>query len=168
MRNKIKLTFSSFLMVCLLCIFYSANSFAQENIQRIYDDNSETSNLRSSANIPNQLLHGKNPTIYIENSRVINVTGDTSPKVLKLLDANSYNLLQDNNPLYNNVEVITITLSRISDLNNRLDLSRINGFSSLRYVYVKCLFDCSDQQISNFLLNAESVTTVFYKVVNPS
>ncbi|MCX7549418.1 hypothetical protein [Xanthomarina sp. F2636L] len=169
MRKIIKRTFSNFLMVCALSIFFSANSFAQENIQRIFDESSNNnSNLRISGSIPNELLHGKNPTIYIENSSILNITGDESPKVLKLLDASSYSLLQDNNRLYNNVEVITITLNRLSDLNNRLDLSTINGFSSLRYVYVKCMFDCSDQQIRSFLLNADSVTTVFYKVVTQS
>ncbi|GGG49891.1 hypothetical protein GCM10010976_21500 [Bizionia arctica] len=155
-------------MVCALTVFFSVNGFAQENIYQIFDENSGNSNLRSSVSIPNQLLHGKNPTIYIENSTIINVTGETSPKVLKLLDATSINMLQNNNNLYNGVEVITITLNRASDLINRLDVSRINGFSSLKYIYVKCLFDCSDQQINNFLLNADSVTTVFYKVVNQS
>lgn len=168
MKKTIERTFSNFLLVCMLSIFFSANLLAQENIQRIFDDNSENSNLRTSVTIPDQLLHGKNPTIYIENSRIINVTGETSPKVLKLLDGTSSGLLLDNNNLYSQVEVITITLNRASDLNNRLDLSRINGFPSLKYVYVKCLFECTDQQIRNFLLNTDSVTTVFYKVVNPS
>lgn len=168
MKKLTKRTFSNFLVVCALTFLFSNSSFAQGNIQRIFDDNSDSGNLRTSVNIPDELLHGHNPTIYIENSRVINVTGDESPKVLQLLDANSNLLLQGNNSLYNSVEVITITLGRISDLNNRLDLSRINGFTSLRYVYIKCLFDCTDQQINNYLLNADSVTTVFYKVVNPS
>src|SRR5690554_4169483 len=168
MKKTIKRTFSNFLLVCMLSIFSSASLFAQENIQRIFDDNSENSNLRTSVDIPEQLLHGKNPTIYIENSRIINVSGETSPKVLKLLDGTSSSLLLDNNNMYGQVEVITITLNRASDLNNRLDFSSINGFPSLKYVYIKCLFECTDQQIRSFLLNADSVTTVFFKVVNPS
>src|SRR5690606_37788182 len=123
---------------------------------------------KNTETIPYQIFNRKNHSIYIENSRIINVTGETSPKVLKLLDGTSSSLLLDNNNLYRQVEVITITLNRASDLNNRLDLSRINGFPSLKYVYVKCLFECTDQQIRNFLLNRDSVTTVFYKVVNPS
>ena len=110
MKKTIERTFSNFLLVCMLSIFFSANLLAQENIQRIFDDNSENSNLRTSVTIPDQLLHGKNPTIYIENSRIINVTGETSPKVLKLLDGTSSSLLLDNNNLYSQVEVITITL----------------------------------------------------------
>jgi hypothetical protein len=168
MRKIIKRKLSNFLLVSALAILFSANGFAQENIYQIFDENSGNSSLRSSVNVPNELLHGKNPTIYIENSSIINVTGDVSPIVLKLLDATSFSLLQDNNSLYNNVEVITITLNRASDLNNRLDVSSINGFRSLKYIYVKCLFECTDQQIRSFLLNADSVTTVFYKVVNPS
>jgi hypothetical protein len=168
MRKIIKRTLSNFLLVSALAILFSASGFAQENIYQIFDEDSGNRNLRTSINVPNELLHGKNPTIYIENSTIINVTGEASPKVLKLLDATSFNLLQDNNSLHNSVEVITITLNRVSDLSNRFDVSRINGFRSLRYIYVKCLFDCTDQQISSFLLNADSVTTVFYKVVNPS
>lgn len=168
MKNRMNATLASLTMVCMLSILFSANGFAQNNIQRIFDDSSENSSMRSSVTIPNELLHGNNPTIYIQNSEIINVTGTESPTVLKLLDASSNSLLQANNRSYNSVQVITITLNQMSDLNNRLDLSRINGFTSLRYVYVKCLFECSDDQVRNYLMNADSVTTVFYKVVNPS
>jgi hypothetical protein len=151
-----------------MMIFFTSISYAQESIQRIYDENEQSINLRSSVNIPDELLHGKNPTIYIKDASIINVTGDESPKVLKLLDATSSNILRNANNQYNDVEVITITLNRISDLNLRFDLSSINGFNSLRYIYVKCMFDCTDQQIRDFLLNADSVTTIFYKVINQS
>lgn len=166
MKNRLNPTLKKLLMVFTLSLFFCATGFAQNNIQKIFDDNSNNRS-RSSASIPDDLLHGKNPTIYIENSSIINVTGDESPKVLKFLDASSFNILENNNPLYGNVEVITITLNRLSDLNNNLDVSRISGFTSLRYIYVKCLFDCTDQQIRSFLLNADAITTVFYKVVNP-
>ncbi|HLV38586.1 hypothetical protein [Xanthomarina sp.] len=168
MKKITKRSFSNFLVLCAITFLFSSSSFAQGNIQRIFDDNSENRNSRTTGTIPDELLHGKNPTIYIENSIIINVTGDESPKVLQLLDGTSNLLLQDNNSLYSNVEVITIKLNRLSDLNSRLDLSHINGFSSLKYVYIQCLFECTDQQINNYLLNADSVTTVFYKVVNPS
>jgi hypothetical protein len=151
-----------------MMIFFTSISYAQESIQRIYDENEQSINLRSSVNIPDELLHGKNPTIYIKDASIINVTGDESPKVLKLLDATSSNILRNANNQYNDVEVITITLNRISDLNLRFDLSSINGFNSLRYIYIKCMFDCTDQQIRDFLLNADSVTTIFYKVINQS
>ncbi len=161
------------LVLALTFTLLNSNSvLAQENsIYRLYDgDNNSGSQQRASSNVnvPENLLHGKNPTIYIKNASILNVTGEESPKVLKLLDTASFNILQNSNALYNNVEVITITLERASDLNNRLDVSRLNGFNALRYIYVKCLFECNERQISGYLMNTENITTIFYKVVNPS
>lgn len=162
----------SLIMVLAFTLLSSNIVLAQENsIYRLYDGETNTgSHQRASSNInvPENLLHGKNPTVYVKNSSIINVTGEESPKVLKLLDAASYNILENSNSIYSDVEVITITLERASDLNNRLDVYRLNGFNSLRYIYVKCLFECNERQISSFLLNAENITTIFYKVVNPS
>ncbi|MCX7547990.1 hypothetical protein OS188_08490 [Xanthomarina sp. F1114] len=168
MKKLTKQAFSNYLAVCVFSLLFFNVSFAQERILRIYDDGNETRNLRSSIDIPDNLLHGLNPSVYIENARVINNTGGDSPKVIKLLDGNSVSAIEGANPQYNQVELITIILRRPSDLNTRFDLSRLNGFSSLKYIYIKSLFECTEQQINNYLLNAESVTTVFYKVVNPS
>ncbi|MGY0392318.1 hypothetical protein ACW5R3_07175 [Bizionia sp. KMM 8389] len=168
MKVKINNNLASFVIASLLCLFSSENTFAQNNIQQIFDNSSPSSTSRSAVITPDNLLHGNNPTIYVENSRVINVTGDTSPKVLKLLDGNSNSILLESNNQYRTVEIITITINQLSDLNNRIDLNALNSFPSLRYVYVKSKFDCTDQQIQNFITNSSSVTTVFYKVLSQS
>ncbi|MFD2551057.1 hypothetical protein ACFSQP_04435 [Bizionia sediminis] len=168
MKNRLNATLKIALAVFTLSLFFSASGFAQNNITRIYDDNYNGNTSRSSVSFPDGLLHGKNPTIYVEENRIINVTGDERPTVLKFLDANSFRVAETNNSLFREVKVITITLSRPSELNTRFDVSRINGFSSLQYIYVKCLFECSDAQIRNFLINANNIPTTFYKVVNPA
>ncbi len=170
MNKRINNLALSLLIVVSCALLGSNEMMAQDNaVYRLYDSSTNTQQRNSSNNdVPDDLLHGKNPTIYIKNASVLNVTGEENPKVLKLLDISSSSQLQNENALYNDVEVITITLNRASDLNNRIDVNTLNGFNSLQYIYVKCLFECSEQQIRGFILNTDNITTIFYKVVNPS
>ncbi len=172
MELKINSLFAS-LILLLGSLLFSWNATAQETneIYRIYDESySQQGTVLSktaSISVPEKLLNGNNPTLYVKNNSVLNQTGSYNPMVLKLEDVNSYGFLNYNNVLFKDVQVITINLKNQSDMLQVFDASEIKGFNKLKYIYVKCYFECSEIQIRNFVTNIDSEIVIFYKIVNP-
>ena len=165
MKKITKRSRANFLVFCVLTIFFSFSTFSQGTISGVIENNLESRNVKTITTSPYNLLHGNNPTIYIKNSKISNITGDDSLKVLILFDGSSSLLIQDTNSLLSTVEVITIALKQWFVFNYKLDLSSINQLTSLKYVYVNYLFDDTNQHIVNYVPSEESVTTLFYEVL---
>jgi len=186
MKNKTTL-FSSKIMLSIIISVLSFNvGFAQEaEIFELVENGSEiqvaaqakTSSLKkgvnSKSNISNNLSDFKEleyslkPTVYVSDNRIKKVIGDSDPLRLKM-EGNQINVLKARNPLFNSVELIVINLEKQSDLNMHFDVSNLQGFNSLKYIYVQCHFNCSPSQIEQFVRNATSEMTVFFMNVNPS
>ena len=107
------------------------------------------------------------PTIYVSDNRIKKVIGDSNPLRLKM-EGNQINTLKSENPLFNSVELIVINIEKQSDLNGYFDVSSLQDFNSLKYIYVQCHFNCSESQIQQFVRNASSEMTIFFMNVNPS
>lgn len=173
MKPRINSSFASLILTFGLLIF-SLNTVAQGNndVYRIYDENSTQKGSIASksiaGNIPSKLLDGSNPTVYIQNNSVLNQTGFSSPLVLKLEDTNSYGFLNQNHELFKEVQVITLEINNQSELIQKFDADKIKGFNKLKYIYVKCQFECSEKAIRDFVINADPEIIIYYKVVNPS
>lgn len=168
---------STFLSVFMLFIIFSSNCFAQEN--RIYqlsdtDGVSPNTNLtaRNASNImieyPKDLLYGLAPSVYIQNNAIQNVEGATAPTVLKFKDVQSFGFISTRNELYNKVEMITIDLETVNDLQTPFDVDLIRGFDNLKYIYLKCEFPITETQIRAFIQNADPEISIFYKKINRS
>ena len=174
MNSKIK---TKFLSMVILIVLFSGTSFSQDNVIHKLterDESAKKGNVvgqRSSAVItefPNDLLYELKSTIYIKNNGILNVEGPGAPLVLKFLDVKSFNFTSTRNPLYNKVEMITISLSSENDLRNTFDLNTVKGFSHLKYIYLKCEFPISENQVRSFIQNADPEITFFYNTYRRS
>lgn len=93
---------------------------------------SEAQQLQAFAETPQPGL------LVLQNS--IQAFGGSTPVVV-LCEANATQSLYDNNASFNTVEFIRIDIRSASDLNNSLDISMLQSFSSLKYVYLFYQYD---------------------------
>jgi len=148
------------------------NDFQINNVQ------SKSATLKSNANakeITNiglqdflELNNNLKPTVYIDRNSVKNITGVGNPVKLKYNNIQPFHKLNEDSSLFNSVELITINLKTSNDLKNEFDLSKVNQFQKLKYVFIKCYFDCSVDQIKQFVLNLEPEVIVYFTRVTPS
>lgn len=162
---------TKFLSMIILIGLFSGTSFSQENAIHKLSDREQTVaqgttvGKRSStitSEFPYDLLYDLKATVYVKDNGILNVVGAGAPVVLKFLDTQSFNFVSTRNPLYNKVELITINLNSANDLRNSFDVDAIRGFSHLKYIYLKCEFPISENQIRTFLQNADPEITFFY------
>ncbi len=176
MKNNSNVTLCIFLFVSCISIFSVNKSFAQE--KGIYEiSNSSTlnkvSNQKSVQSKNNNrdnfydLAFKMHPTHYFEKGSLKSVYKSSDPVKLTFEDSESLKSLNKPNAKNNQVELITIMLNNSNDLNNSIDLTSNTGLSKLKYVFVKCNFNCSETQIKKFIkTNAE--IRIFYSTQNPS
>ncbi len=170
MKNRMNATLASVIMVCTLLVVFASNSFAQENrIYQLSDNTNNQSVSRSSVtSYPEDLLYDLAPSVYIANNQIVEVTDGQAPKVIKLKDINSFNILSTRNDLFKRVEMITINIQSASDLARPFNVDNIRGFGSLKYIYLKCEASVSEAQIRNFIQQADPEISIFYKIFNRS
>ena len=169
MKNKSTLTLYSFLFMCCISLLFTNKAVAQENgIYELTNNNSKsitkTNNEREEFN---NLAYNLHSTIYIENGIEKTTYGEGLPIKLSLKDTKSISLLNSGNSKYNQVKLITIKLKNSNELNNILDLSNTSGLSKLLYIYIKCHFKCTADQIKAFV-KASPQTRIFYTSETPS
>lgn len=172
MKNKSTLTFYTLLFVCCISLVFTNNAVAQENgIYELSNSDFSKSVTKSEADSGrsefNKLAYNLHPTIYIQNGITKTTYGQGLPVKLTLKDIKSISVLNSGNPKYNQVQLITIKLSNSSDLNTILDLSNASGLSELKYIFIKCHFKCTADQIKTFV-KATPQTRIFYTSETPS
>jgi len=174
MRNKSTLAFYTFLFSICISFFSFSKLTAQEN--DIYELNGNTALAKTSSKKASQndredfydLAFKLHATSYVENNSMRKSNKNvTSVSKLTFNDTKSFNILNQNNQDLNDVELITIVLKNENDLINKIDLTQTSGFGNLKYVFIKCYFKCSEQQIKGFVTSDASVR-VFYKTETPS
>lgn len=177
MKNKSTLTFYTFLLSISISLFSFNQIIAQED-NGIYEiSNSNKSELSKGSSKKGEknnrdgfynLAFKLHSTSYVENNGIKSNKKSQSVSKLTFIDTKSFNILNNsNNSDFENVELITIVIRNKEDLNNKLNLNDINGFNSLKYIYVKCYFKCTEQQINEFL-NSDADIRIFYKTETPS
>jgi len=124
---------------------------------------SDTTLIREAARIESLVYHLQ-PTIYIEEN-VLKAYGET-PAVRVRVDAQSVGKLLESNPLFSQVELITITINSPADLNFSLNLTSLPGFTKLKYIHFLCSFNCAPESFINLYIPNPQVT-VFYVVSIP-
>ncbi len=166
------MTLTTVVMVCALLVVFTSSSFAQENpIYQLPDNTDSQSMSRTSTRVttyPEDLLYDLEPSVYIKNNQIIEVTEGQKPKVVKLKDTNSFNILSSDNDLFKRVEMITINIKSASDLMRPFNVDNIRGFGSLKYIYLKCESSVTESQIRNFIQQADLEISIFYKIFNRS
>ncbi|WP_042501222.1 hypothetical protein [Algibacter lectus] len=176
MKNNLSNLLKSLTLFCAVVLLFNYESNAQENgiyelnassqFSRATASKSKTSDTRTEFYNLSQKLH---PTAYLANNKLKNTYGDGDVVKLTLDDVGSLNLIKQDKGNFDNVELITITLKSIADLSTPITLSNDSGLSKLKYLYIRCYFDCNNEQIKSFVKNiSNSNVRVFYTSVRPS
>lgn len=105
------------------------------------------------------------PTVYIDADG-IRAFGDSSPVRAKA-EVGALGKLYTDDPLFSQVELITIKLKSKADLATSLNLLTINGFPNLKYIRILCEFNCSASQVESILSGTKSGVVVCYVVSIP-
>lgn len=174
MKSKSYLTFYIILLISFSFVSIQQTQAQDYSVFELKGESNNHGSIASKSAIddedetPYQLLYSLKPTIYVKNNSIIKVTGPNNPVSLTTSDVNSLNILKTDNPLFNTVQILKIQLNEISDLNKYLDMSSIQGFDNLSYVYFMCYFKCTESQIRTFIKNARPETIIYFEQVNPS
>lgn len=174
MKSKSPLTIYHFLAACLVCFLSSGSIIAQERgIYELTNDDELLSKVKVKKHKENSrgkfydLAQKLHTTAYITNNKVNKVYGKGDIKKINFSDTYSFGIL--NTKSFNDAELIIITINKVSDFDNVLDLKANNNLNSLKYIFVKCNFKCTKKQIKKFVkANKNSKIRVFYRNESPS
>lgn len=100
--------------------------------------------------------------------------GEGTPMVVQF-DANSAGRLYGNNPAYAGVELLRINISSPDELKSPVDLEKLKGFESLKYLLVRYTFDvcgngsseCLPSLVERNVTGNESPVIVLYELSIP-
>lgn len=168
MKNNSPLNIPSSLIILSILFFISGNLFSQEN--NIYEIKNQTINKQSTSKQEKannrvafyDLTFKMHPTYYFQNKKLKNKYGKGIPVKLTFRDLKSVENLYVEEQDYSEVKLITIDLLNINDLNSIIDLTQNNQhFQNLEYVFIRCYFNCTDQQINKFI-KVNSDVRVFF------
>ncbi len=153
-------------------VFIIVMTYTAINAQEINEINGYLKQMKTSANagIISDALHLESlvrdfqPTIYVGKSIVAHT--ETRP-VCAEAKSGSIDGLTTENPLFSQVELITIRLQSASEMNFVLDLSKLISFTNLKYVCFLCEFNCEIEDVQKLFIPKTGIT-VTYKVSIPS
>ena len=175
MRTKSNSAFYTLILICYFSVLSMDKVSAQENgiyeltdINKLSKQSSSKKGVQSDRKDFYNLSQNLHSTFYFENNRLKNKYGEGSPLRLTLEDLNSFNAINKSDSQFNNIEIITVTLKNENDLNKIFDLSNMSGFSKLKYVFIKCNFNCDAVKIRKFIKTSDNKIRDFYTSEKPS
>lgn len=191
MKTNTTLNFADIFLSAIISLFFLFTGSAQElKIYEIFENNPQESSVVLSKagklaktstvavsttytddlNYFNELNYNLNPSIYVANNAIVIMPeNNQTPIKLNLEDTKSFDILKSGNPIFETIELIEINVESASELNATLDVSTLQGFSNLKYIFVQCnQFNTSVSQMQRFLTNVGSDITVYFMTINPS
>jgi hypothetical protein len=98
------------------------------------------------------------PTVYVGNTIVSN---SDAPPLCADVTAGFVSQLGAGNSLFGQVELITVKLKSAEDQNFVLNLTKIPGFTNLKYVYFLCEYNCAAADLEKLFLPKTGITVLF-------
>jgi hypothetical protein len=158
MKHNSTLNIYLSLIVLSVLFFIPSNIFSQDYNIREFENQTANKQTTLKQNKTNNrdafydLTFKMHPTYYFQNNELKNKYGKGVPLKLTFRDLKSVENLYDNTLNYSQVQLITIDLLNINDLNNIIDLTINNQpFQNLKYIFLRCNFNCNEQQINKFI-----------------
>lgn len=108
-----------------------------------------------------ELLSEVQTAIYAENGTVKSF--GTNPVCLQTT-ASDFSRLPDLGYPVASVELLTIKIRNASELASSIDLSTLEGYDALKYVYVLSEIPASETTLSGIVRNAPGSVAVFYSI----
>jgi hypothetical protein len=158
------ITFSKIIALSLLLLSASFNAYSQNKAIDFEELVSSPATYAGQINKNeveelSALIYDLNPTIFIGSSGY-KTLGDEAP-VKAELSAGNFNRLATANPGFNNVKLLKLKIENEADFNASFDLSRLQGFENLEYVFVECTFECSTTRIENMFSNIGNLKVLY-------
>jgi len=162
-----KVLFAGFI---LLMILLSPSFLAAQQVKEMGTlleemKQSADAGVRAEAVRLSSLSYDLNSTVYV-NSDEIKAFGEGNP-VCAEVDTNAISKLYDENPLFGQVELITVRIKDMAGLSNKLDLSALAGFTNLKYIRVLCEINCTAAQVEAMLTGSNANVAACYLVSMP-
>ncbi len=173
--GKIQTLFMKRLLLLLVLALYCANATAQDvrisqnspimevdaYIAQMRATEAASRNSTSSSVRLEKLLREVQPAVYYLQGEV-KTYGEsptclfTNPASLRSIDSAVSNKT--------GIEIVTIHLNQVSDLNTQIDLSVFSSFPNLKYIYILSTVETSGAAITQQVRNNNNGYGVFYKV----
>jgi hypothetical protein len=112
------------------------------------------------------LISDLNASMSIKNG--IATTYANPPFLSVNIDIQSFNKLEEVNPLISQVELLIIQINNPEDLKTVIDYANLTGFSNLKYVYFLCSVNCTPDQVNKLFKTANSKIVSLYLISIPS
>jgi hypothetical protein len=156
------------ILIGLLLLIVSMSAFSQN----IPDLKTTIDALKTSSNATERatgihmykLAYELNPSLYINEAKIV-TTSDETP-ICAFIDTPSLSVLYTNNPSFENIEYLCITLSDLSE-NQPLDIAKLISFNSLKYIHFIIKKEKSMSFINNLAKNKKSAVQTYYSIEIP-
>ena len=105
------------------------------------------------------LLYNLQPSIYFYSGEV--KTYGEKPNTL-YTDVNSMQNVDNTSILKENIEIVNL---KITNTNEKIDLSKFSNYTNLKYIYVVSKINLTDQTVMNMIHNYDEKYIIFYKTL---
>ncbi|MDT0644383.1 hypothetical protein RM553_16210 [Zunongwangia sp. F363] len=156
----------NFLMIFLISFSASAQKYQAYNLEQIMKPTTKSRTSFNTAQVENinALIYDLNPTIFVEDQKVKSY--DEKDPLIARVKPDSWNLLSQDEEIFNSIELITLQLPQANSFSQTLDLSGFKSFNNLKYIFVECTGNCTAGQVERIFRNVGEVT-VLYVVSTP-
>lgn len=108
------------------------------------------------------LYYNNNPSHYFKN----NLTSKNSSPEVGFIDMSDINKLYQSNTIHSSIKLLVVNYNTSG---TSLDLSRLQNFSSLDYIIIKCESNCVASTLkSSFVGNSRKKINLFYFIEIPN
>lgn len=160
----------SLILIVLMMLVLPFVGFSQDfkivNVNDFFKAEQQLESARSSNSTTiKSLIKDLHPSIYVTNG-LVNSYGK-SPKVL-FIDTKSISKLNELKLEMNQVELVTVKITKKEDLLAPIDLDIFSGFPSVKVIYLTVSFDCTVDMLYNLIKTNKSKYTIIYEIVKPT
>ena len=167
------------LLLILMLVFVCSSGFAQSaraqngaivvtELNSLLSPNGTVSARASSTNAGNvnvqrlrDLLTQVQSSIYYYD-REVKTYGDVPTNLF--MDLSSLNQIDSAITMKRNIEIATITINSVSELNSAIDLGAFSNFPNLKYIYFISNVSTTSDAIARQLVNYDTRFNILYKI----
>ena len=114
-----------------------------------------------NSNKVRDLITKVQPSIYFY-SEDVKTYGDQPTNLFT--DIASLNQVDNSIVLKQNIEIVTIRINNMNELNSTIDLNAFSNFTNLKYIYFISSLNTTSENIASHILNYDSRFNIFYKI----
>ncbi|HNW90090.1 MAG TPA: hypothetical protein PKN48_10540 [Bacteroidales bacterium] len=152
----------------MMFMLFSMNIMAQNAIELGPALNSLKITANQQYNVINSLIYDVQPTVYVQNGMVQSFGNGPAKRVE--VSTNSFDNLYETNPVFSDVEIITVKINNKNDLKMPgLNIQDLSHFTNLKYILYLCSINCDPVSINKmFTPEIHDGITIFYQISIPN